>query len=77
MSEENQKNNNTIVKNQRISAKMQLQKNPRVQSYNNVMTKNHLRLTADRLVDFRQTLKEIVDVKNGKFPTDFEDLKFE
>ena len=56
---------------------MQLQKNPRVQSYNNVMTKNHLRLTADRLVDFRQTIKEIVDVKNGKFPTDFEDLKFE
>lgn len=38
--------------------------------YQSVMTKNLLKVTNDRLSDYRSTLKEIIDAKNGKIPVD-------
>ena len=38
------------------------------------MTKNHIRVTSDRLSDYRSCLKEIIDAKNGKVPKDSVDL---
>ena len=40
--------------------------NQRMAKYPDILIRNNMRVTKDRLYnDFRQTLKEIVDVKNG------------
>ena len=40
--------------------------NHRLSKYPDILIRNNMRVTKDRLYnDFRQTLKEIVDVKNG------------
>jgi len=45
------------------------------QKYKDILKKHNLKLTLDRVQDFRMTLKEIVDIKNGKRNPDIaEDL---
>lgn len=39
------------------------------------MTKNNIKVTNDRLSDYRSTLKEIIDAKNGRIPKDSRDMK--
>ena len=36
--------------------------------YSSVIKKHHLKMTDDRMIDFRGTLQEIVDMKNGVMP---------
>jgi hypothetical protein len=38
--------------------------------YISIIDKHHLKVTDERIKDFKSTLKEIVDLKNGKIPYD-------
>ena len=40
-----------------------------------MIIKNNLRVTSERTSDFRQTMDEIVGMKNGVLPIDFYDLR--
>ena len=41
-------------------------------NYPSIIKKHKLRITRDRLGDFRNTMKQIVDLKNGKMMPDAE-----
>ena len=36
-----------------------------------VISKNKLKKTEERITDFRQTMTEIIGIKNGKLPKDY------
>ena len=46
--------------------------NSKREQYMRVIDTNKLRKTNERLIDFRSTLKEIIDMKNGIKPSDQE-----
>ena len=51
-----------------------LSSKPRNKEYSKVMTKNYIKVTDERLSDYRSCLKEIIDAKNGKIPSDSVEL---
>lgn len=46
----------------------------RNKKYPEILRKHNLKLTQDRFIDFRKTMKEIVDIKNGLREPDNIDL---
>ena len=43
---------------------------PLLTKYKSIIGKHNLKVTNERIMDFKTTLKEIVDAKNGKIPPD-------
>ena len=43
-------------------------------NYLEIIEKNKLKMTDDRIADFRQTLSEMVAVKNGVIPSDSQNI---
>jgi len=41
--------------------------------YSNVIAKNKLKKTEERVTDFRETMTEIIGIKNGKIPYDYQE----
>ena len=41
--------------------------------YINVIAKNKLKKTEERVTDFRETMTEIIGIKNGKIPYDYQE----
>ena len=42
-------------------------------TYQTIIKNNNLKMTYNRVNDFRKTMQEIVEMKNGQKPTDFKE----
>ena len=71
----NQKDSSTIskIKQAQKNKKIGVSVNPKRVRYMNVIANNKLKKTEERVTDFRQTMNEIIGLKNGKIPLDYVD----